>query len=311
MEKQIKVIEARNYLVKGCAPQVYKKGEEFPIDQEGPVNQRRFQIVDDLSHIFYSLRDKGFERLALVQPKLEGNTLILQAPGMPDCEVPCDAPGVETKTTTWDAEVPAIMHPDASEWISDFMKQNLHFMQQAGNRPINSQYAPPDATVSFADRFPLTVVSQETIDMVKKEAPELLIDGNRFRYNLLISGGDAQDEHHLARFRMGSFVGTAAKPCGRCQAINVNQETGEKDDLFERLKKSRTFRNPHSGETIISENVLVEQPGVLTVGSPVEVLEWSEQEWDREYKANNRRQPTVKGDASADGLWRQLRGKGS
>lgn len=162
---------------------------------------------------------------------------------------------------------------------------------------MNSIYAPEEATVGFADRFPLTIVSEETIEKSKRVALPALIDGNRYRYNLLVSGLNTQEEHRMARFRIGSFEGSAAKPCGRCNTINVNQETGKEDiDLFNLLKNHPEFCNPHTGEPIISENVLVAQPGTITVGSKVEVLEWSESGWDREYTTNQRRKQNIKVD---------------
>lgn len=318
MAQQTILIEARNYLVKGCAPQIYREGDEFPIDEEGPVNQRRWQIADATKHIFRSQRHKGFGRLALVQPELAGDTLLLRAEGMPDCAVPCnDESGEKTTTTIWDADVPVTVHADASKWVSEFMHKKLIFVQQAGDRPVNSIYAPAEATVGFADRFPLTMLSQETVEESKRAALPSLIDGNRYRYNLLIAGCAAQDENRMAHFRIGSFIGRAAKPCGRCNTININQESGEEDiDLFDILKNRPEFRNPHTGEPIISENVLIENPGTVMIGSPVEVLEWSEQGWDRAYETNHLRQRTIRGawNAAASlgvvGLWRTIQGKG-
>src|SRR3989344_1684560 len=110
MEKQITLVEARNYLVKGCAPQIYRESDEFPIDQEGPVNQRRWQIADRTKRIFRTQRHKGFGRLALVRPELAGDTLILRTEGMSDCVVPCDETGEQTTTTIWDAEVSSLIH---------------------------------------------------------------------------------------------------------------------------------------------------------------------------------------------------------
>lgn len=297
MEQKITLIEARNYLVKGCAPQIYREGDEFPVDREGPVGQRRWQVADAARHIFRSQRHKGFGRLALVQPELTDNKLILRAQGMQDCTISCDEPGEKTEATIWDAEVPVTIHADASQWISDFLKKKLLFVQKAGDRPVNSIYAPAEATVGFADRFPLTIVSEATVERSKGAAAlHATIHGNRYRYNLLISGCEAQEENRMARFRVGSLTGKAAKPCGRCNTININQETGEEDmDLFKILKEHPGFRNPHTGESIISENVLVDQPGVMTVGSPVEVMEWSEEGWDRSYKANHLRRKSIRG----------------
>lgn len=317
MGEQITLIEARNYLVKGCAPQIFRKGDEFPIDREGSVDQRRWQIADAANHIFRTQRHKGFGRLALVQPELAGNNLILRVEGMKDCVVPCDEPGEQITTTIWDADVPVTVHPDASKWISEFMKRKLLLVQQAADRPINSIYAPQDATVGFADRFPLTMISEATIEKSQQAALPSIIDGNRYRYNLLIAGCEAQAENRMASFRIGPFMGKAAKPCGRCNTINVNQETGEADiDLFNMLKHHPEFRNPHTGEPIISENVLVQQPGTVTIGSAVDVLEWSEKGWDRSYQTNHLREKSIRGIVNAarslglGGLWKKLRGHG-
>ena len=287
MGNEIRLVEARNYLIKGCAAQIYRMGDEFPIDKEGPVDQRRFQIVDAFNKVFRSQRHKGFNRLALVQPELVENTLTLRANGMPDCVVDCDHHGDEITTVTWEAEVLSVIQEDASRWISEFMGKDLLFVQKIGDRPINSEYAPANATIGFADRFPLTSVSQETIDKTG-------VEGSRFRYNLLFSGCNAQDENRMARFKIGTFIATAAKPCGRCPTINVNQDTGEIDmDLLDELYNNSAFRNPYTSEVVVSENNLIEQPGVVRVGSPVEVLEWSDEGWDRPYNTNHKRQQKI------------------
>ncbi|TSC58686.1 MAG: MOSC domain-containing protein [Candidatus Peregrinibacteria bacterium Greene0416_19] len=307
--------EARNFLVKGCAPQIYREGEEFPIDAEGPVNQRRWMVVDRAKEIFRSQRHPGFSGLARIRPQLAGTVLTLRAEGMPDCAVPLDEPGELTTATIWDADCPVRIHPDASRWVSEYMRKDLLFSEQAGRRPVNSIYAPEDATVGFADRFPLTALSEETVEHVSAVAGET-VDAGRFRYNLLFRGCMAQAENCMARFRIGDFIGRSVKPSDRCTEINVNQQTGEPDmELLDLLKKHPWFRNPHNHAAIVAENVIVERPGTVTVGSPVEVLEWSEQGWDRPFQLNHRQRKkignlsTTQRSVGPDGVWRWLRGK--
>lgn len=315
MERAITVVEARNYLVKGCAPQIFSEGKEFPIDHEGPVNQRRWQVVSSANRVFRSQRHKGYNRLCLVRPALHGGTLTLSAPQMEDCVVDVHEEGEKNDATIWDATVPVFDHPEASQWMSDFLHQQVRFVRQAGNRPINSIYAPEESTVAFADRFPLTAVSEATLKKIEEIFGESA-QGDRFRYNILLKGLELQEEHRMEEFEIGSSVLRGAKPCGRCTTINVNKQTGEADlELFSAMKESAAFRNPSTGEPIVSENLLVEKAGRFTVGDAVHVSQWREEGWDRPYQKNHLRKQTLTTALNAfksvglGELWRTIRGK--
>ena len=158
----------------------------------------------------------------------------------------------------------------------------------------HQQHLRPEAdTVGFSDRFPLTLLSTATVEKIKTAIDEE-IDADRFRYNVLFTGSADRDEHHLARFKIGSFIGRGVKPCGRCNTINVDQGTAVVDaTILERLHAHPDFHNRQSGEVVVSENAIVEREGAFTVRDTVEVIERRTEGWDRPYEPNHRRLPTI------------------
>lgn len=282
------VVDARNYLIKGCKPHVLPLGVEMRITKEGPLHQRRWMVVDAASHIFRSQRHRGFERLTLLQPSLAQGTLHLHMEGQ-DLTVPTEENGPTVHVTIWEAMCPAVVHIQASEWLSDQLHKNVLLVRKTAQRPINSIYAPEADTVGFSDRFPLTLLSTTTVEKIKMAIGEE-IDADRFRYNVLFTGSTDRDEHHLARFKIGSFIGRGVKPCGRCNTINVDQGTAVVDaTILERLLAHPDFCNPQSGEVVVSENAVVEREGAFTVRDTVEVIERRTEGWDRLYEPNHRR----------------------
>ncbi len=50
---------------------------------------------------------------------------------------------------------------------------------------------------------------------------------NRFRPNIVFSGGEAFEEDTMAHFRIkGILISIAFKPCARCGMTTISQETG-------------------------------------------------------------------------------------
>jgi uncharacterized protein YcbX len=286
------VVDARNYLIKGCKPHVLAAGEEMHITREGPLHQRRWMVVDAASHIFRSQRHRGFERLTLLQPSLVDDSLRLEMEGNTDT-CPIDEHGPTAHVKIWEAMCPAVAHVAASEWLSDQLHKQVLLVRKNAKRPINSIYAPEADTVGFSDRFPLTLLSTTTVERLQAALGEQ-VHADRFRYNVLLAGCSERDEHHLARFQIGSFIGRGVKPCGRCNTINVDQRTAAVDaTILERLFDHPEFYNPASGEVVVSENAIIEREGAFKVSDTVEVLERRPAGWDRPYEPNHHRVPTL------------------
>jgi uncharacterized protein YcbX len=89
---------------------------------------------------------------------------------------------------------------------------------------------------------------------------------NRFRPNLVVTGGPAYAEDEWHRIEIGGIRLLVVKPCGRCVVTTTDQATGERGN--EPLRTLATFRR-RDGEVMFGQNLVHETPGHLRVGDPV------------------------------------------
>ena len=71
-------------------------------------------------------------------------------------------------------------------------------------RPANPAYVPAGSRVSFADAFPFLLLSEESLADLNRRMPSP-VPMNRFRPNLVISGGDAYQEDGMTVFQVGAL----------------------------------------------------------------------------------------------------------
>lgn len=283
---EIKIVEARRYLVKGCAPEICKIGQEYPVDQEGPVNQRKWTVTN-LKGIFRTQRHPGFEKLATVQPSLIDDQLVLRA-GNEEIHIPFDfQDGPPIKAKIWDCPFDAVVHPEGSQWISDVLQQQCKLVRKAGKRLINRpQFAPADMTANLSDRFHLLCISNETyMKLQRLMGVSLTLQElqDRTRPDVIIQGCEhAQEENRMASIRAGTVKAKGVKPCERCTIPDIDQRFGKTFDTRVTYALKKYFRHPN-GEKIFGENFIVTEPGVMTIGEPIEVEEWRQEGWDRDY----------------------------
>jgi hypothetical protein len=76
---------------------------------------------------------------------------------------------------------------------------------------------------------------------------------NRFRPNLVFSGGNPYEEDEWKNFSIGMNRFAAVKPCARCVMITVNQDTGTKG--IEPLATLSMYRRKDN-KVLFGQNVL-------------------------------------------------------
>lgn len=278
---EVYVAQARRTLIKSCAQEVFGPGQEYRINHSGPVNQRQWMVVDAMNK-FLTQRPKGMERMALIQPHLEGDTLVINAPGTDEIEIPFDAQeGNAFSAEIWGDEVLVSEDPNGSQWMSDYLHADVKLVKQKGCRLINRPTVAPDATVGFSDRYPLTIISMETIRRFSNLLGKT-VDPGDLRPDIVLEGCSmSHEENTYAELQIGSYIGRGVKPGERCQMTDVDQSTGERGTgLFNMLK--REFKGS-KGVPIAAENFDVQYPGSFTVGAKVHILERRKEGWDREY----------------------------
>jgi uncharacterized protein YcbX len=141
-------------------------------------------------------------------------------------------------------------------------------MPDDARRRVQPLYARRGETVSFADGFPLLLISQASLDDLNARLDQP-VPMNRFRPNLVVSGCEAFDEDRWQRIRIGTLEFDVAKPCSRCVMPSIDQATAQRDPQINRVLASYRRRD---GQVYFGQNLLYPEYGSLAVGDTLEVL---------------------------------------
>ena len=224
------------------------------------------------------LTQRQYPEMALITAEVvEASTLRLTVPGQRSLDVPVvdkPAPGNRALTVqVWNDRCEAVDQGEvAAELLSDYLgvRCRLVRMAESFRRELGSSYpATPGITVGFADSSPLMLASERSLDELNGRLEEP-IRMDRFRPNIVVSGGSAYQEDRWSRIRIGDVTMRLVKDCIRCQIINVDQQTGQRGiEPLETLGAYRSGpRGPRFGRKVVHEHT-----GSIRPGDPVEVLE--------------------------------------
>jgi uncharacterized protein YcbX len=251
------------YPVKSCGSVPVR---QMTLDGRGPVDDRRFMIVDDDGR-FLTQREEP--TLALVSPTLVEGGVLLDAPSLETLEVRAD--GGRRAVQVWSSELEAIdMGDEVAGWLSNHLSRTVRMVRMAPDviRPVDAPYGNGETSVAFADGFPLLVTHTASLDELNERLEQPVIM-ERFRPNLVVTGGEPWAEDGWRTLRVGDLRISLVKPCKRCIVINVATETGETSK--EPLRTLATYRCVTQGEVIFGQNAVHEGPGTLEVGDEVRV----------------------------------------
>jgi uncharacterized protein len=117
---------------------------------------------------------------------------------------------------------------------------------------VDATYAINQEQVSLADGYPMLIIGQASLDDLNRRLVDP-VPMNRFRPNLVFTGGMPYEEDEWRSFRIGINKFAGVKPCSRCVMTTINQETGEKG--WEPLTTLSGYRK-RDGEVYFGQNVL-------------------------------------------------------
>lgn len=247
--------------------------ESAQVEPRGLAGDRRWMVVDGNGRF---LTGRQFPRMVLLQAALRADGgLQLDHPDLGRATVarpPADAP--RRSVQVWDATVEAQRaDPAAGAWLAPLFGQpcELVYMDPQARRPVDPKYARPGDEVSFADGFPLLLISQAALDQLNGRASHP-VSMLRFRPNLVVDGVAAHAEDGWRRIRIGALQFELAKPCVRCVFTTVLPDAGALDSGGEPLATLKAYRRSPKGITF-GQNLIARSSGTLRCGDPVEVLE--------------------------------------
>ncbi|KAB0475792.1 hybrid-cluster NAD(P)-dependent oxidoreductase [Vibrio sp. IB15] len=183
----------------------------------------------------------------------------------------------EAPATVWKDSFTAYTTSDeADDWFSDVLgvRVELLFSGEQSNR-VREKLG---HNVSFADGYPMLIISQASLDELNRRSPETH-SMDQFRTNFVVSNTEAFAEDGWKRIRIGEVEFEAVKPCERCILTTVDVSSGELRATKEPLNTFSKFRANDRGGVFFGQNLVAKNEGLVRAGDVVEVLETKEKEY--------------------------------
>jgi uncharacterized protein YcbX len=268
------------YPVKSCAGMEVR---EAALVETG-LNLDRAWMVADATGRFVTQRE--LPRMALVQPHIKAQELVLHAPGMLALHLDVNAAGKPARARAWRDEVACWDMGDvAAQWFSDFLGRPglrlLRFNPDARRLAAHQWTGGVDVPILFPDGFPFLVLSQASLDELNRRlaaAGHAAVGIERFRPNLLLDGLTAHEEDRLPELRIAGADGEVAlklvKPCTRCPMPNVDPTTGiSSPEVLDMLRAYRADARMNGVPTFGMNAIIASGAGqTLRAGDPVTLL---------------------------------------
>jgi uncharacterized protein len=244
--------------------------ETVEITNTGFKHDRRWMLVDE-NNMFLSQRTHP--QMALLQPiETEAGIVVAHKKNpLKSIKIPFYNEGKATiMVSIWDDICEAIeVSAICSQWFSDMLQINckLVYMPNETKRLVDKRYATNNEVTSFSDGYPILMIAQASLDNLNTK----LIDAipmNRFRANIVFTGGHAHIEDEMELFSINGLDFLGVKPCSRCVITTINQQNSEKGK--EPLKTLATYRTKNN-KIYFGQNVLQQQNGFISLGNEIEI----------------------------------------
>jgi uncharacterized protein len=244
--------------------------QSVEITSTGFKHDRRWMLVDE-SNLF--LTQRTHPQMALLQTAETENGIAVfhKQNSQEPIIIPFGNEYKEKiKVTVWDDVCAAVeVSKNLNEWFSDILHINckLVYMPDDTKRLVDKRYAANDEVTSFSDGYPILMIGQSALDNLNSKLTEAL-PMERFRPNIVFTGGHAHIEDEMAAFTIGEINFLGVKPCARCVITTINQQTAQGGK--EPLKTLSTYRQKNN-KIYFGQNVLQQQNGIIKVGNEIKI----------------------------------------
>jgi len=234
--------------------------EETTLDEHGVAANRRFYLVHEDGRLF-----SGLQHGPLVRVRAEwdegGDRLSLS---FPDGTIVADEVrlGEPVHTDFWRRrDVPGrVVEGPWAEALSGLASRRLRLVKA-------------DVAGAGVDVEPVTLVSEESVAELARQAGRDIVDGRRFRMLVDLAGCSPHEEDSWAgrHVRIGAALLVVGGPVPRCATTTRDPATGVRD--FDTLRAIAGYRGRRDGHDIdFGVYARVVEPGRVRVGDAVELL---------------------------------------
>ena len=250
------------YPVKSCAG---IEVSEAVVTSRGLQFDRHWMVIDE-NGLFVTQRE---------EPRMSQILLSISKPGFEasfgSSRVYLDPleSGPPQTVRVWNDEVNAtVCRGEVNDWFSDILNRSVRVVKMAedARRLVDQRFGNKNDVVSFADGFPFLLLSQASIDELKRRLSQAG-DVLRFRPNLVINGVSAHAEDEMDEFQIGGIRFRCAKPCARCVIPTIDPTSSKKDpEINKVLSQYRKF----DGKILFGQNLVHLGSGTLQTGAKIE-----------------------------------------
>jgi uncharacterized protein YcbX len=235
---------------------------------KGLEYDRRWMLVDEYG-VFLTQRVHGTMALFDVHESPQGFVITFAGDSI---TLPFDPgnPVNPFEVQIWDDRVVAFeVNREFSAWFSRKLDIQCRLMAfpESNPRQIETTFAANGENVSLADAYPLMIIGEASLADLNARLREPLTM-NRFRPNLIFSGGAPYEEDTWNEFSIGGEQFNGVKRCARCVLTTINPLTGVKG--VEPLKTLATYRR-RKNKIFFGQNVIARTRNEIRVGDTIQV----------------------------------------
>ncbi len=245
---------------------------EARLTDRGFEHDRRWMLVGEDNRF---LTQREFAQMALLRTAIHANELTVYEKGSEADKISLNLYPTGTdlmSVQVWDDVCEAIeVSNEANAWFTEKLNLSckLVYMPDASVRKVDTEYAFNNELTGFSDAFPVLMIGQASLDDLNSRL-ENPVPMNRFRPNIVFTGGAAFEEDTMQHFQIAGIDLYAVKPCARCVVTTTDQETGI--IAKEPLKTLSTYRTGNN-KVYFGQNILYKNTGTIKVGDELKVVQ--------------------------------------
>jgi uncharacterized protein YcbX len=243
------------------------------VTDRGFEHDRRWMLVDR-NNRFLSQRERAEMALLKVTIQTDG-LLVIHAVSRKQILIPFEPQTTQLgEFTIWDDIcVGQYVSAAADEWFSQILDIDcrLVYMPHHSERVVDpeSKYVIEHKLTSFSDAYPFLLIGQSSLDELNSRLA-IPIPINRFRPNIVFTGGEPYAEDTMAQFTIGNVEFAGSKLCARCNIPTIDQDTAiaAKEPTRTLAQYRRRKNNVYFGQNLVHTG-----KGIISVGDEIKVIQ--------------------------------------
>lgn len=186
--------------------------------------------------------------------------------------------GKQQPSEVWGNQFPSwVASAETNAWLSRFIGREIQ-LRWLGEKSARVHASQPDTIISFADSYPLLLVSEQSLNQVQQWSP-VPVKMAQFRANIVIDGLHAFEEEQWQRIKLGEVYFRVTQACTRCILITRDPQTLALEPQAEPFRSLKKHHTNEKGKPIFGIHLIPENEGVIRVTDRVEIID---------FQANNR-----------------------